>query len=521
MLQIQDLTITHRKDGRVLLKDFSFSLNPGDRAVLIGEEGDGKSTLLKLIYDESLVSGYVEYTGKILKTGLRLSYLAQELPKSESRKSVFGFCSESPPFSFLSETEISGYAGELGVSPGLFYSDQPVGTLSGGEKVKLQLFRIFLEHPDVLLLDEPSNDLDIETLEWLESFLVSCGLPVLFVSHDETLIERTANVVVHLEQVRRKTVPRWTVARMPYRQYVRERLENFEHQGQVAREEKRHREKQQEKFRRIESAVDRAQASVPRSDPHGGRLLKKKMKAVKSMGRRMERESEKSVRVPEEEEAVRIRFADGITMPNGKTVLDFSLERLSAGGRVLARDVRLKITGPEKICIIGRNGTGKTTLLRQIARELLGRKDIRTAYMPQDYGELLGGGETPVDFLSSEGGKAEETRIRTFLGSMNYTAAEMEHPVSGLSGGQKAKLLFLKMIFGRFNVLVLDEPTRNLSPLSGPVIRKALSSFGGALLSVSHDRKYISEVCGRVLRLTEKGLVPADSSGWKSDGRIS
>ncbi len=231
------------------------------------------------------------------------------------------------------------------------------------------------------------------------------------------------------------------------------------------------------------------------------------------MGRRLQRAHSESVQAPDSEDAAFVRFGAGTAVPNGKTVLDFRLDRLQVGPRVLARNIRLHVAGPEKICIVGRNGAGKTTLLRQIAAELLARSDIRAAYMPQNYEELLNGAQTPVDFLASSGSRQETARIRTFLGSMKYTADEMEHGVSELSGGQKAKLLFLKMVFSGCNVLVLDEPTRNLSPLSGPVIRRALKAFGGAVVSVSHDRRYIAEVCSRVYRLTERGLFPAEDFG--------
>ncbi len=182
--------------------------------------------------------------------------------------------------------------------------------------------------------------------------------------------------------------------------------------------------------------------------------------------------------------------------------------------RQLSGPISLRVTGPEKICIVGRNGVGKTTLLRQIAQALLPRQDLKVSYMPQDYEELLELKRTPVDYLTRTGDKEERTRIRTYLGSMRYTADEMNHPIQELSGGQKAKLLFLKMSLEGTNCLILDEPTRNFSPLSGPVIRQVLQDFPGAIISVSHDRKYISQVCSRLLRLTECGLEeiskPAD-----------
>lgn len=506
MLQIKDLTVTHRKDGRTILKDFSFTLGPGDRAVLIGEEGNGKSTLLKLIYDSTLVEGYADYTGEIIRSGLRLGYLAQELPEEKKNMTVLEYCSALPSFSAMTPKELHA-ALPAGFSADRLYSNQRVGTLSGGEKVRLQLAATLLERPDVLLLDEPTNDLDLETLRWLEHFLNTCGLPVLYVSHDEALIENTANVIIHLEQLRRKTMPRWAVARMPYRQYVQERLRLLDRQEQNARNTMREREKQREKYRRIESEVEHRQATISRADPHGGKMIKRRMKAVKSLGRRIEREHENDAQMPETEDAVFAGFTESCFVPNGKTVLDFTLNELKADGKLLARDLRLHVCGPEKVCIIGRNGCGKTTLLNLIATQLLARNDIRAAYMPQDYESVLGGG-TPVEFLAPSGEKAQLTKARSFLGSMKYTPDEMEHGVGELSGGQKAKLLFLKMIFGGANVLLLDEPTRNFSPLSAPVIRSALRSFGGTVISVSHDRRYIREVCTKVYRLTESGLEP-------------
>ena len=159
---------------------------------------------------------------------------------------------------------------------------------------------------------------------------------------------------------------------------------------------------------------------------------------------------------------------------------------------------------------MGANGAGKTTLLKKIADELLARTDIKAEYMPQNYEELLNMDMTPVDFLDKSGDKEERTRIRTYLGSLKYTADEMDHPIRELSGGQKAKVLLLNMSLSGANVLILDEPTRNFSPLSGPVIRKMLREFPGAVISISHDRKYIDEVCDKVYELDCKGLRALD-----------
>ena len=188
--------------------------------------------------------------------------------------------------------------------------------------------------------------------------------------------------------------------------------------------------------------------------------------------------------------------------------VDTELSKLMTpeGERILAEGIYLKIKGSEKICIIGANGAGKTTLLKKIAKELMNRNDIKAEYMPQNYEDLLELSVTPVDYLDKTGDKEERTRIRTYLVSLKYTPDEMEHPIRELSGGQKAKVLLLRMSLSGANVLILDEPTRNFSPLSGPVIRKMLREFPGAVISISHDRKYIEEVCDKIYQLNPNGL---------------
>lgn len=506
MLQIKNLNIMHRDDLRTIIKDFSLNLNEGDKAVIIGEEGNGKSTLLKIIYDDNLVSDYVEYSGEIFKNNLIIGYLAQELSEEQKNMAILEFFSELESFYDLNPKELSDIASSLGFDIELFYSDQLVGQLSGGEKVKLQLARILMQAPDILLLDEPSNDIDIETLEYLENFINNVKIPVLFISHDETLIENTANVIIHLEQLKRNTLPQYTVAKSDYKTYVKERINRLAHQEQVARKERSDYEKQQERYRKILQKVEHQQNVISRQDPAGGRLLKKKMHAVKSMGKRFDREFENMTEIPDTEDAIFVKFNDAISLPNGKQVIDYSLAQVKIGDRILANNIELMVRGPEKVCIIGKNGIGKTTLIRIIAEELLNRKDIKASYMPQDYEDLLDFSKSPIEYLTVTGEKEENARIRTFLGSMRYTADEMNHKISQLSGGQKAKLLFLKMTMDGSNVLILDEPTRNFSPLSNPVIRQILKEYKGAIISISHDRKYINEVCSVVYDLKEDGL---------------
>lgn len=506
MIQLNDVSIFVSVSGRALVSGISFTLNPGDRTVMIGEEGNGKSTLLKLIYDPALIADHAEYTGLISKGRHRLGYLSQELTAEEAAVSVRAHLGLDESEAWRAEA----LAAEMGLEPGIVHEERPLSTLSGGERVKLRLLKVLLDEPDMLLLDEPTNDIDIETLEWLEGFIKGFEGGVLFVSHDETLIENTAKAVIHLEHVHHKKVARHTVANIPYREYMERRSRALEHQEQVARFERAEQKKKEERWREIYEKVERDQRNLTRQDPSSGRLLKKKMHSVMSQGRRLEREREELTEMPVTELTMFLDLPPA-ELPARKELLRFSCAGLfSPEGKRLTAGFELNVNAAEHVAIIGRNGVGKTTLLRLVERELSARRDIRAFYMPQNYFEELKGCSSAVDFLAPTGEKEAVTRARTYLGSVRFTADEAEQPTERLSGGQKAKLFFVKMALEGVNVLLLDEPTRNFSPLSNPVIRGVLKSFGGCIIAVSHDRKFISEVCERVLRLTEEGLEPAE-----------
>lgn len=509
MLQIKNLNLTHKKDLRVILSEFNLVINKGDKAVIIGEEGNGKSTLMKWIYNPLLIDNYIEAEGERLIGKEILGYLPQEISEEDKEKTIYEFFSAEEMFWNRTPKELSEITGKFGMTSEFFYSDQKMGSLSGGEKVKAHLMRLIIQDVTVLLLDEPSNDIDINTLEILEKIINDWEHIVLFISHDETLIENTANMVIHIEQIVRKTKTRYTVAKIPYRKYLEERFHKFESQKRQALNDRKEKKIRDEKYRKIMQSVQNALWNCSRQSPAEAKNLKDKMHAVKSMERRFEKEDENMTEMPEQEEAIFFKLGDkDSSIPAGKTVIEYTLAKLTTRDekRILAEDINLKIRGSEKICIIGANGVGKTTLLRKIAEELSQRDDIKAEYMPQNYEEILDLDMTPVDFLDKSGDKEERTRIRTYLGSLKYTADEMEHPIRELSGGQKAKVLLLSMSLSGANVLILDEPTRNFSPLSGPVIRKMLREFPGAIISISHDRKYIDEVCDKIYELDYSGL---------------
>ena len=505
MIQARNITITIDRDVKTIVEDLSFTVPDGAKVALIGEEGNGKSTLLRWLYDPALVEGYATVSGYASIPGTK-GYLPQELPERDRALSVYEYLTSHCSEEALSPRALSRAMKDVDLPYDLAYSDQKMGTLSGGERVKLALCVLLLNDCDVLLLDEPSNDLDLDTLAWLERFLRSVKKTVLYISHDEVLLSRTAEAVIHLEMVRRKKIPRATAANIPYDEYMKRRDAAMQHQAQVAQfEQKAFREKK-ERYLSIYNAVDHAQGTLTRQDPSTGRLLKKKMHTVLSIGRRLEKEQENLTEAPEAEWAILPKWLSG-EVKSGRTVLEYGPKPLVIGDRLLSASVQLRITGPERVCIVGSNGCGKSTLLKILKDEIAAR-GYRTFYMPQVYADLLPLDRLPAEFLAPDGDKESVTQARIFLGSMKYTADEMSHAIRALSGGQQAKLLLLKAILDRVDVLVLDEPTRNLSPLSAPAVRALLSEFGGAILMVTHDRKLIREAATRVLELTETGLAP-------------
>ena len=181
------------------------------------------------------------------------------------------------------------------------------------------------------------------------------------------------------------------------------------------------------------------------------------------------------------------------------------MEKLEVPFKVLAKNIELDVIGPKHITIIGENGVGKTTLLKEIIKVLESRKDIKVGIMPQDYNSYLTNYKTPLEFVASTDIN-DITEARKYLGNMKFTREEMCGDIRNLSNGEIAKLFITKLVKDKCDVLVLDEPTRNVSPLSNPVIRNELKNFKGTIISVSHDRKFIEEVSTDIYELTVAGL---------------
>ncbi len=512
MIEFNDISITLKNNDRKIISNFNFVLHSNDKIAIIGEEGNGKSTLLKTVVNMKEVEEYANVSGNV-KCNYKIGYLEQSLNNDWNNESVINYFLKSNPegeidFEKYDELyKIYELFSKFNLKEELLDEHNIISNLSGGEKVKIQLIKIISNNPDILILDEPTNDLDINTLEWLESFINDTNKPFIYVSHDETLLENTSNGIIHLEQIKKKSECKHTIERINYKDYIFKRFNLLEHQEQVARKQRNDYNKKMEDFRRIYQKVEYRQNTISRGDPFGAAILKKKIGSMKSMEKRFEKEKENFLDIPDAEEAINIKFNENNSIPNGKVILDLNLDELKIDNKLLSKNIKFKINGPRHIVIIGENGVGKSTLLKIINNNLKERTDIKSGYMPQQYDDILDYNKTPIEYLSKGTSREELTLVRTYLGSLKFTKEEATSKIKDLSGGQKAKVLLIKLILDNNNVLILDEPTRNLSPLSNPVIRNILSSFNGTIISVSHDRKFINEVCDEKYELSSEGLL--------------
>lgn len=503
MLQITHLTLTHKKDLTNLVCDLSLIINRGDKVALIGEEGNGKSSLLKWMMEEESVSSYLQFSGDIQRDFVSYSYIPQHLPPKLEQLSLndYFFATDEGTINYAA---LYRYARELHFDSQRFSDSQLLASLSGGEKLKIQLIKELAKETDILFLDEPSNDLDLATLKWLENFIHQSDKTVVFISHDETFLSRTASKIVHLERIKKRQVARTTVQALPYTNYVQNREAQFERQLQQARNEHLNHQKKIERHHRLHQSVEYTVRNT--HDATAGRLVAKKMKSVLAQEKRYEKEAGNLTEIPNKEDRIELCFKDIAPLPARKLLLKLEKFTLQVEQKLLVPSLNFQFLAQEKVGIIGKNGAGKSSLLKQVYTLLQQQANYPIGYMPQHYQELLDGNASPLQFLTSSPDTKEGERALTHLAGLQLTHQEAQHPISSLSGGQQAKLLLLKMVLEACPVLLLDEPTRNFSPTSQPQVRKLFSDFPGAILTVSHDRAFLKAVCDKIYRLDETGL---------------
>ena len=484
------------ESGRSIVAPVSLNINHNDKIALIGEEGNGKSSFLNALLGEN--PDNMIMTRSISNPNIIFGVIRQSLNTTVLNQSINEYIFED---SWEQYGEFTQLFHEFLPYSNLEDCDRLIASFSNGERLRIQVIKLLLQDVDCYLLDEPTNDLDMDALLWFEEWLLKQEKPILMVSHDLRLIENFANKIVHFEQIKRKTKSVVTVYTGTYESYMTYRNAHIAHQNNSYQTRLREKKKQEKRWRELYHNVSNVLQATKGNNPSKGRLLKKKMNVVKSMKVRMDQEDIGSKH--EFESGITLRF-DTMEKIHHKLVVDLDLAKLEVAGKVLATNIQLQMYSKDKIAIIGRNGVGKSTLLKYIAEH------YPVSVMHQDYSLNLNYDHSTIENLWLDGKKETLTLITTRLGNLNFTESEMHALVGNLSGGQKAKVSLLKCVLENSSILLLDEPTRNLSPLSVDVIYDMVKDFPGAILAITHDRAFIDAAFSDVLLMDESGLHPVE-----------
>lgn len=499
MISIKNLSITDSIFNNQLVKDLSLSINANHKIAIIGSEGTGKSTLLKLIDGQNL--SYTHVSGEIISP-YRSVYTEQNITYLWHSKTVYDFLIKS-----LNQHD-PNHSRKLLYQFGFDYDqiiNRQIHTFSGGEKVKLSLIKAMIQDPDILLLDEPSNDLDFETIQFLENLLKDLTIPIVFITHDQRLLENVANGIIHLQHIHKQKRAKTNIFFGTYDEYKSQYANHFDNSLRIAHKQRSDHKKKIKKFNEIYAKVEHKQNQAVRN-PSVARLLKKKIKSLKSQEHRFSREKEQWTDIPEKEDPIHIFFDDQPRRNPQKTIVNILFNNYRIPDNSIIKNINLKLMGQDKVVIYGRNGIGKTTFIKDIVLYLKQNK-IDYGYIPQNYMDILKANQTVIDFLIENQSKYPEYRLRQILSHLGFKFKEMNSQTSKLSEGLKLKVLLLLMVSKTTEVLILDEPTRNISPLNQDEIYSLFSKYDGAIIAITHDRSFIENVFTDIYELTKEGLI--------------
>jgi ATP-binding cassette subfamily F protein 3 len=522
MLQIQDLS--YAVGERVLLNSVSWNLVPGRRLALIGPNGTGKTTLLKIIHGD-----IADFQGRIFKPrDFRISYLPQE-PSARGEGTVIDAVMgghagvremerkmeslhrrlDSDPAGHdgllkeLSRVEaqfaaLGGYHLEIEakrVLSGLGFATaefgRPLSGFSGGWRMRALLARLLVQKPDLLLLDEPTNHLDLESLEWLEQRLLRFAGGMVLVSHDRFFIDRLVHEITELERGRLSHYPG------NYHAYENEKAGRLE---------------------LLQKKADEQDAEIARQQVFIERFRYKATKARQVQSRIKALDKIERVERPDGP-AASISFRLCVGDPSYKDVLKIENLSFRYDRDWVLRSIRLNLFRGDRTALVGPNGSGKTTLTRLIAGQLTpteGKLETgpRTVigYYAQHQVEALNLDADVLEEVLSTASDAHRPRIRDVLGLFRFSGDDVFKKIGVLSGGEKARVSLAKILVSPVNFLIMDEPTNHLDPASREALENALAGYDGTLLLISHDRYFLDKLVRRVIEIRNGSLIVAEGN---------
>ena len=519
MLNIHNLSVSFQ--GEYLFQEISFRLGAGDRIGLIGKNGAGKSTMLKII------AGEQEYdSGQIAKDkDLRIGFLKQDIDFVQGRnvldeayqafeeiKSLEAKMNdinhqlatrtdyESDSYTELIQEltdvthqyEIIGgynYEGDTEkVLLGLGFKredfEKLTDTFSGGWRMRIELAKLLLQNNDILLLDEPTNHLDIESIIWLESFLNSYPGCVILVSHDKMFLDNVTNRTIEI------SLGRIYDYKKPYSKYL-------ELRGELRAQQLAAQKNQQKEIEQTEKLIEKFRAKASKAS-----MAQSLIKKLDKVNR---------IEVDEDDNAV-MNISFPVSVQPGKVVVEAEHVGKAYGKHQVLEDINLLIERGSKIAFVGQNGQGKTTLAKIIIDEIshsgnlkLGH-NVQLGYFAQNQADYLDGEKSIYDTMVDAANESNRAKVRDMLGSFLFRGDEVDKKVKVLSGGERNRLALCKMLSQPFNVLVMDEPTNHLDIKSKNVLKEACKNFEGTLIIVSHDRDFLQGLTSTVYEFRNKKI---------------
>ena len=507
--------------GTPLFSDVSFNINPKDRIGLAGKNGSGKTTLLRIITGEiGSDAGSV-----VVPDGVTIGYLSQEKevtgiePVIEEMMNALSFLKEwqgellrlEQTIAEREDYESASYAkliekynhlnerlqlyqpeklrGEAEkILAGLGFKNEeffkPVNTFSIGWQMRVELGKLLLLRPELLLLDEPTNHLDIESIRWLESFLMNYKGSVMLVSHDRAFLDNITNRTLEINNGKIYDY------KVSYTKYIQLRDERLQHQKAAFTN-------QQREIKEIEDFIERF------------RYKATKAKQVQSRIKQLEKMDRVEV---DDLDNKSIRFSFPPAPHSGKVTVEMKDAVKYYGDKLVLKNINLQLLKGEKVAFVGRNGEGKTTLVKMILGltdfdgEVKTGHNVITAYYTQDQLEMLNPDNTVFEEVDNVAVGDIRTRLKTILGSFLFQGEDVDKKVKVLSGGEKSRLALAKLLLTPSNLLVLDEPTNHLDILSKDILKRALLTYQGSAVIVSHDRDFLQGLTSKVYEFKDHSI---------------